>query len=144
MLLGISAMAQSPASNIVDSINNAGKSITVSQSADLYKITSHANHAGSASSDHARRGLGYRIQVFSDNNARTAKASAEYRKSLIESQMPGIRGYLTFESPYWRVRVGDFRTQAEASTAMRQLKTMFPAFANDLRLVREKINNTAQ
>lgn len=145
LLCGICAFGQSheaPDSvvNIVAAINGAGENITVSQSNDLYKITSHAGSGDAVSSSQSQRGLGYRIQVFSDNNARTAKANAEYRKHLIESQMEGLRGYLTYESPYWRVRIGDFRTQAEASTVMRQLKSMFPAFANDLRLVRERIN----
>ena len=130
--------------SIVESINAAGENITVSQASDLYKITSHTqSHRHSDATVLSQRGMGYRIQVFSDNNARTAKANAEYRKRLIESQNEGLKGYLTFESPYWRVRVGDFRTQAEANAAMRQLKAMFPAFANDLRLVRERIN-TAQ
>lgn len=122
---------------IVESINEANGSVTVVQPMELDRITSRFDSKGTQS----KRGMGYRIQVFSDNNTRTAKANAEYRKRTIQAQMPELRAYLTFESPYWRVRVGDFRTQAEAAAAMRQLKEAFPAFANDFRLVRERINS---
>lgn len=124
---------------IVESINEAHGSVTVVQPMELDRITGRFDSKGANAQ--SKRGMGYRIQVFSDNNTRTAKANAEYRKRTIQAQMPELRAYLTFESPYWRVRVGDFRSQSEAAAAMRQLKEAFPAFANDFRLVRERINS---
>lgn len=126
---------------IVESINDEQGTVTVTQPRELDRITGRFDAQEAARKGvHSKRGMGYRIQVFSDNNMRTAKANAEYRKRTIEAQMPELRAYLTFESPYWRVRVGDFRSQSEAAAAMRQLKETFPAFANDFRLVRERVN----
>lgn len=131
-----------PAQTIVESINDAQGSVVVVQPMELDRITSRFDAKGAnAAGVHSKRGMGYRIQVFSDNNMRTAKANAEYRKRTIQAQMPELRAYLTFESPYWRVRVGDFRSQSEAAAVLRQLKEAFPAFAGDFRLVRERINS---
>lgn len=83
---------------------------------------------------------GFRIQIFSDNNVRTAKSNAEYRKRTVEQRMPGTRAYLKYESPYWRVQVGDYRTRAEAENAMAELRNAFPAYAADLKIVNERVN----
>lgn len=85
--------------------------------------------------------VGYRVQVFDDNNVRTAKAQAQERKALIESRFPEFHGYVTFDSPYWRVKVGDFRTRSEAEAAMAKIRATFPAIASQLRVVRDKINS---
>ena len=81
----------------------------------------------------------YRIQVYSDNNRQTAKANAEYRKRLVEQRIPEIQGYVTYDAPYWRVRVGDFQSESEALAAMKMIKSKFPAFASDIRIVKVRV-----
>lgn len=81
----------------------------------------------------------YRIQVYSDNNRQTAKANAEYRKRLVEQRIPEIQGYVTYDAPYWRVRVGDFQNESEALAAMKMIKSKFPAFASDIRIVKVRV-----
>lgn len=130
--------------SIVDAINNADGTIYIYQSAALDAIVApnqgiSSDERTSESSSAARSNVGYRIQVFSDNNMRSAKSNAEHRKRLIEQARPEWRTYITFESPYWRVRVGDFRSQTEADAAMRELKASFPSMAADMKLVRERI-----
>lgn len=78
----------------------------------------------------------YRIQVYSDNNRHSAKANAEKRKRLIEQGIPGMHGYVSYDSPYWRVRMGNYQTEAEAQSAMKQIKSKFPSFESDVRIVR--------
>lgn len=82
---------------------------------------------------------GYRIQVFSDNNARTAKAEARRRANTVSSKFPEYATYVVFSSPYWRLRVGNFRTQEEANNAAHQLKEAFPAYSREIRVVRDRI-----
>ncbi len=81
----------------------------------------------------------YRIQVYSDNNRRTAKANAEYRKRLVEQRVPELQGYVTYDAPYWRVRVGNFQSESEALAAMKMIKSKFPAFASDIRIVKVRV-----
>ena len=57
---------------------------------------------------------GFRIQVFSDNDYRTAKNNALYKEGLIQQAFPELETYVTFTSPFWRLRVGDFRSYEEA------------------------------
>jgi hypothetical protein len=50
--------------------------------------------------------------------------------SRFSGQYPEIRAYLSFKEPYYRVRVGDFRTRLEAEGFMKSVKTEYPnAFA---------------
>lgn len=81
----------------------------------------------------------YRIQVYSDNNRRTAKANAEYRKRIVEQRVPELQGYVTYDAPYWRVRVGNFQSESEALAAMKMIKSKFPAFASDIRIVKVRV-----
>ncbi len=132
------------ATTIVDAINNADGTIYIYQQSLLDALVTPVagNSDGFSVSGSAAKSsnVGYRIQVFSDNNMRTAKANAEYRKRMIEQQRPEWRTYISYEAPYWRVKVGDFRSQTEADAAMRELKSAFPSYADDMRLVREKVN----
>lgn len=84
--------------------------------------------------------VGYRIQVFSDNNARTAKNAVRSKQRMVSSRFPAYRAYVSFNSPYWRLKVGDFRTQQEANKAAEELKRAFPASAKEIRVVRDRIN----
>ena len=84
--------------------------------------------------------VGYRVQVFSDNNQRTAKSGAEARQRNISAQFPEWNVYRFYKSPMWRVRVGDFKTRAEAEFAMYELKEAFPAYASEMMVVVDNIN----
>jgi len=85
--------------------------------------------------------VGYRVLVFDDNNVHTAKHAAEARKRQVENRFPEFRVYVQFNSPYWRVKAGDFRTRSEADAAMAAIRAAFPSFGNQLRIVRDHINS---
>lgn len=84
--------------------------------------------------------VGYRVQVYSDNNARTAKNQARTKQRAINARFPQYRTYVRYSSPYWRVKVGDFRTQQEAANAAEELRRAFPAQSKEIRIVRDRIN----
>lgn len=83
---------------------------------------------------------GYRVQVFDDNNPRTAKQTAQTRRRQIEANFPEYRVYVQFRSPYWRVKVGDFKTSGEAEAAMAAIRARIPSMGPQLRIVRDRIN----
>lgn len=83
---------------------------------------------------------GYRVQVFSDNNARTAKNEARRKEQTVASRFPQYRTYKKYSAPYWRLRVGDFKTQREAESAASELRHAFPGFSKEIRVVRDRIN----
>lgn len=83
---------------------------------------------------------GYRVQIFEDNNPHTARRQAEAYNARMHSEFPHINSYISFNSPYWRVKAGDFKSRAEAEAALSELRQAFPSLAAYMRIVRDKIN----
>lgn len=83
---------------------------------------------------------GYRVQVYSDGNQRTAKAETQRKAAAVSRRFPNMRTYASYSAPFWRLRVGDFRTRREAEEAAASLKSAFPAYRNEIRVVRDRIN----
>lgn len=67
---------------------------------------------------------GFRVQIFMGlgNNALHLADSV---KSLFVEAYPDVPTYLIFRQPYYRLRVGDFRTRLEAENLYQQLKNDF-------------------
>jgi hypothetical protein len=82
---------------------------------------------------------GYRVQVFSSNTQRTAKNEAFRKEKLIKDEFPDQTVYVNYSSPFWKVRVGDFRTQAQAQSFRSKLLEAFPNMRSEAYIVREKI-----
>lgn len=85
---------------------------------------------------------GYRIQVFNDGrNQSTLETKARARGSAIASKFPKYRGqvYTYSSAPNWITRVGNFRTSSEAQSALQELKSAFPQFAGEMRIVNSDI-----
>jgi len=81
---------------------------------------------------------GYRVQIFSSNKQQTAKAAAlemeEQMKDRINQTM-----YVQYQSPFWKVRIGDFRTYDEAKEYKKTLVQQFPDLQGNTYIVRDKI-----
>lgn len=72
---------------------------------------------------------GWRVQIFFDSGANSKRRATEVL-SRFSSQFPETEAYLSFKEPYYRVRVGDFRTRLEAEGFMKSVKAEYPnAFA---------------
>ncbi|HXD78737.1 MAG TPA: SPOR domain-containing protein [Puia sp.] len=66
---------------------------------------------------------GFRVQVMNSPD-RTKVFEA---KAKIYEQFPDYKPYLLYQSPNYKLRVGNFKTQDEAEDAMRQLSKLFPS-----------------
>lgn len=64
----------------------------------------------------------YRIQLFSGDNNEASKVIREYR-----SLYPEWSSTIVFETPNYKVWVGNFRNSLEADRALLQIKKSFPA-----------------
>ena len=73
---------------------------------------------------------GYRIQIFSSNNQREAKQQAESMENKLKDMYPDLSTYVKFYSPFWKLRVGNYRTLEEAHAVLRDLKKTFPGGSN--------------
>jgi Sporulation related domain. len=82
---------------------------------------------------------GFRVQVFSSNSQRTAKTEAFRIERQILDAFPEQGVYVNYVSPFWKVRVGDFRTQAQAHAFRTQLVETLPQFRGEIYIVKEQI-----
>lgn len=109
-------------------------------------LKAEEHHAPAQGQQSLRPGVnkmnGFRIQVFSDgHNQATLESRAKARGNAIVAKFPKYRGqvYSHSSSPNWYTRVGNFRSQAEASAALSELKRAFPQFASEMRVVKSQI-----
>jgi len=73
-----------------------------------------------------RKGMeGYRIQIFFDsgNNSKT-KAQSIYEG--FKAKYPDVGAYLSFKSPNYKVRVGDFRSRLDAQRFLNDIILEYP------------------
>lgn len=68
-----------------------------------------------------RSGQGFRVQIYSGND----RVKATETKVDFMKRFPGVRTYLTYVQPQFRVKVGDFRTRAEAQKMYEQTSTLY-------------------
>ena len=68
---------------------------------------------------------GYRVQIFFDSGS-NSKNSAANIKLAFEAVFPETKSYLSYKEPYYRVRVGDFRTLVEAVGFQKKIAVEYP------------------
>ena len=97
-----------------------GSGVTVNQSAAM-----RSAFDSYVSANASKRVSGYRIRVYYENNQNARNRSEAIARS-ISGTYPGIGVYRTFESPNFKVCVGDFRTKDEALKLYHALKSSYP------------------
>ena len=97
-----------------------GSGVTVNQSAAMKSAFDSY-----VSANASKRVSGYRIRVYYENNQNARNRSEAIARS-ISGTYPGIGVYRTFESPNFKVCVGDFRTKDEALKLYHALKSSYP------------------
>jgi len=82
---------------------------------------------------------GYKIQAFAGNNQRTSKNEAYRKQTLIQQTFPELETVVLFDSPFWRLRVGNFKTREEAEQVLDELRTAFPSFGKEMYIVTDEV-----
>lgn len=143
MCFGGMVAAQMSSDIITDYLsNNSQGKVTINQPENLKSRLKKKKMSGNenVSSEESTKVVGYRVQVFSDNNQRTAKSQAQSRERNILAQFPDLKVYLMYKSPSWRVRVGDYKSRGEAEQVMQEIKEAFPSYAGEVMVVVDRIN----
>ena len=97
-----------------------GSGVTVNQSRTMRSALDSY-----VSNNAAKKLTGFRIRVYFDNGQNARNRSEAIARS-ISGTYPGIGVYRTFESPNFKVTVGDFRTKDEALKVYHSLKASYP------------------
>jgi hypothetical protein len=70
----------------------------------------------------ARTARGYRLLIINTNSRDEAIAA----KTKLYTYYPDLKSYLQYQSPYFKLRAGNFKTRDEAERFRKQLGSQFP------------------
>lgn len=87
---------------------------------------------------------GFKIQVFSGNNQQRSKREAESKQAQVKSAFPDLETVVSFQSPFWRLRVGNFLTREDANTVLKEMKQTFPGFGREMYIVPDVVKKEVQ
>ncbi|MDR2389689.1 MAG: SPOR domain-containing protein [Tannerellaceae bacterium] len=118
-------------------------SVVINQSATIHNIIG-ARRQGTdvettADGKQYLKYLGYRVQIFSGNDHRTSRDEAFKREKEMKDLIPHIPTYVTYNAPFWRLRIGDYASHEEAYHIQRQLMQSFPRYGKEMYIIREEI-----
>ncbi len=74
------------------------------------------------SRDNRKTDKGFRIMIISTNNREEALAA----KTKIYTNFPELKAYLWYQSPYFRVKAGNFKDKKDAESYQKKLNRYFP------------------
>ena len=81
---------------------------------------------------------GYRVQIYSSNQQQRAKSEALNLEGKLLKKLDQTI-YVQYLPPFWKVRVGDFRTYDEAKEYKKYFVQLYPELLGDTYIVRDKI-----
>jgi hypothetical protein len=81
---------------------------------------------------------GYRVQIYSSNRQQTAKTEALDLEARLKDKLQHTL-YVQYLPPFWKVRLGDFRTYEEARDYKKLFVQQYPDMMGDTYIVRDKI-----
>lgn len=81
---------------------------------------------------------GYRVQIFSSNQQQSAKAEALKLENKLKDKLSQTV-YVLYMPPFWKVRIGDFRTVDEAKEYKKAIVQEYPDLMGNTYIVRDKI-----
>jgi hypothetical protein len=70
----------------------------------------------------ARTARGYRLLVINTNSRDEAVAA----KTKIYTYFPELKAYLSYQTPYFKLKAGNFQTREEAERYRKNMATFFP------------------
>lgn len=82
--------------------------------------------------------LGYRLEIYQSNDQRVGQGEANRIRATLTGKVT-VPIYVRFYTPFWRVRIGDFRTLEEANDYKRTFLQRFPGMARQTYVVRDHI-----
>lgn len=109
-----------------------GATVTIYQDPLLEKLIS-TPHTGDKSMK------GYRVQIFSSNHQKSARDKAFGIEKKVLQRFPELAIYVTYNAPFWKVRVGDCLTHNAAAQLRQFLITAFPELQAETYIVPDKI-----
>ena len=135
LVLGACVLAQEPSDSVAVSrrliiFDELQPEVQVHQSEAVEQLLLSRVFGVERSYEHLQDG--FRIQVYSSNDQRvSSKESSDIAEKVRELGL-GIEVYRAYMAPFWRVRLGNYRTQQEAQEALDELRDIIAKQAPEL------------
>lgn len=68
---------------------------------------------------------GWRVQIYNSSGS-NSRTEAQNARKLFLSKYPEVGAYLIYQPPFFKIRVGDFRSKDEAYNFYKQILPIFP------------------
>ncbi|MBR4432479.1 MAG: SPOR domain-containing protein [Paludibacteraceae bacterium] len=81
---------------------------------------------------------GYRVQIYSSNQQQYAKTEALDLESKLQDKVNHTI-YVQYIPPFWKVRIGDFRSYEDAKEYKKLFVLQYPEMLGDTYIVRDKV-----
>ena len=111
-LLSIAGFAQSDTNNVIVH-KDPRLDLLVKKQIEINEITTRNSR---------RSAQGFRIQVISTNN----RTKAMEAKTKIYQRFPELKAYLMYQSPFFKLKVGNFVEREEAESYLQDIMQIFP------------------
>lgn len=85
-------------------------------------VKTQANINEVTSREGRRTDKGFRLMIISTNNRDEALAA----KTKVYTNFPELKAYLWYQSPYFRVKAGNFKDRKDAESYQKRLNIYFP------------------
>jgi hypothetical protein len=104
---------------------------------NVYQDSAILAMIGKRSVSEAEEVKGFRIQIFSSNKGASARERAFEIKDILVSKHPNLADeiYISYTSPFWKVRIGNCETNAKAQELRRWIIAEFPEFTTETYIV---------
>lgn len=67
---------------------------------------------------------GFRVQIYSGSGVKSKDEAQSIQAKFLRTR-PDVKAYIVYNAPFWRVRVGDFRSRSEAMVLLEEVKGAF-------------------
>lgn len=67
-------------------------------------------------------GVGYRVQIANNSN----REEVFTKKAEVYKYFSEFKGYIVYDQPYYKLRIGDFKTKLEARKYLDEIIAVFP------------------
>ena len=127
LLLGIIFISVSSFGQDTTLVKIDTNSITVHKDPRLDLLVKKQVQVNEETSREARRiGRGYRLLVVNTSKRDEAIAA----KTKVYTYFPELKSYLIYQSPFYKLKVGNFKERREAEEWLQRLKKYFPQGMN--------------
>jgi hypothetical protein len=122
-LIAISQLVHAQTEPIADSTDTTRKSVVVHKDPRIDLLMNKQAQINEETSRNARRtAKGFRIMIISTSNRQDALAA----KTTVYTHFPELKAYLWHQTPFYKLKAGNFKDREEAEEYQARLNRYFP------------------